>query len=296
MSPHLVVVARLGDVGTSPLERGERRDPMSAFEQIAAWPVERAAAVLLGPAGFFDTYGDQAGQFRIASVSKLLTTYAGLIAVEEGSIELDEPAARPGATVRHLLAHAAGYGFDQPEPIAKVGVSRIYSNTGIELFADHLAARTGIGFADYLREAVLEPLGMASTELRGSPAFGIWSCTADLARFIRELFRPTLIDEATLRMATSSQFPTLAGMLPGIGRQDPCDWGLGFEIRGHKHPHWTALSNSPSTYGHFGGSGTFLWLDPVAELGLVCLTNRDFGPWALDVWPALSEAVLAEHR
>lgn len=269
---------------------------MTAISRLAAWPVDRAAAVLAGPAGVIDAYGDDAGQFRIASVSKLLTVYAGLIAVEEGSISLDEPAARPGATVRHLLAHAAGYGFDQPEPIARVGVSRIYSNTGIERFAEHLAERTGIPFADYLDEAVLRPLGMSSTELRGSPAFAIWSCTADLARFADELFSPKLIAPETLATATTSQFPTLAGMLPGIGRQDPCDWGMGFEIRGHKHPHWTAPGNSAATFGHFGGSGTFLWMDPVARLCLVCLTNRDFGPWALDVWPPFSEAVLAEYR
>jgi CubicO group peptidase (beta-lactamase class C family) len=81
--------------------------------------------------------------------------------------------------------------------------------------------------------------------------------------------------------------------VPGYGAQDPNDWGLGVEIRGHKTPHWTGTANSPGTYGHFGQSGTMAWVDPVANVGLVALTDRDFGPWAKDAWPALSDAVLA---
>jgi CubicO group peptidase (beta-lactamase class C family) len=77
--------------------------------------------------------------------------------------------------------------------------------------------------------------------------------------------------------------------------RDPNDWGLGFEIRSEKTPHWTGRSNSPSTYGHFGQSGTFLWIDPRARLGLVALTDRDFDEWARTAWPALSDAVLAAY-
>ncbi len=51
--------------------------------------------------------------------------------------------------------------------------------------------------------------------------------------------------------------------------------------------------NSPETFGHFGGSGTFLWVDPVADLAPVVVTDREFGAWALEAWPALSDAVLA---
>jgi CubicO group peptidase (beta-lactamase class C family) len=67
-------------------------------------------------------------------------------------------------------------------------------------------------------------------------------------------------------------------------------------VRGRKHPHWTAPDGSPETWGHFGRSGTFVWWDPEAALGLVVLTDREFGPWAAEAWPALSARVLAEHR
>ena len=54
--------------------------------------------------------------------------------------------------------------------------------------------------------------------------------------------------------------------------------------------------NTPETFGHFGGAGTFLWVDPVANVALVVLTDREFGPWALEVWPVLSDEVLSVHE
>jgi CubicO group peptidase (beta-lactamase class C family) len=75
---------------------------------------------------------------------------------------------------------------------------------------------------------------------------------------------------------------------------DPNDWGLGFELKDAKAPHWTGTHNSPRAFGHFGGSGAFLWIDPDADVALGCLTGREFGPWALEAWPRLSDAVLSE--
>lgn len=239
--------------------------------------------------------GDASWQVRIASVSKLLVGYVALIALEEGSIALDEPAGPPGATVGDLLAHCSGVAFDSPAIIAPPRQRRIYSNSGIEQFVSHLEKSTDMAFDDYLSLGVLEPLGMTSTELRGSPAHGVWSTVTDLLGFCRELLRPSLVAPKTVAMATAPHHPELAGMLPGVGRMDPNPWGLTFEIKGSKHPHWTGTSNSPQTYGHFGGSGTFLWIDPVAGIGCVALTDRAFGPWALDTWPRFSDAVLASR-
>ena len=90
------------------------------------------------------------------------------------------------------------------------------------------------------------------------------------------------------------QFPGLSGVVPDLGRFDPNDWGLGFELRDAKSPHWTGTRNSARTFGHFGGSGTFLWVDPEAGLACCCLTDLEFGPWAKEAWPRFSDAVLAE--
>ncbi|MGO4424193.1 serine hydrolase, partial [Streptomyces sp. MCAF7] len=171
-----------------------------------------------------------------------------------------------------------------------------YSNAGFEVLGDHIAKATDIPFGEYLHQAVLEPLGMASTELPGSPAKDGVSTVADLVRFAAELQAPRLLAAETLAAATSVAFPGLGGVLPGYGHQRPNDWGLGFEIRDGKSPHWTGATSSPRTFGHFGQSGTFLWVDPEAGAACVALTDRAFGPWAIEVWPALTDAVLAELR
>ncbi|HMG44850.1 MAG TPA: serine hydrolase domain-containing protein [Acidimicrobiales bacterium] len=267
---------------------------MGVLDDIAGWPVEQAAAGVTDPTTTREVAGDPDWRVRIASISKTVVAYAGLIAVEEGSLRLDEPAGPPGATVRHLLAHAAGYPFNGRHTLSLPGRRRIYSNTGFEVFGEVLAAATGMSVADYLHAGVFQPLGMTRSELRGSPAYGVHSTVADLLRFGRELLRPTLIHDATLTEATTEQFPGLSGVIPGLGRYDPNPWGLGFELKGRKSPHWTAPEGSPRTFGHFGGSGTFLWVDPDARLACAALTNREFGTWAPPLWSALSSRVLTE--
>jgi CubicO group peptidase (beta-lactamase class C family) len=134
---------------------------------------------------------------------------------------------------------------------------------------------------------------MHGTRLDGSPAHGAVGPLRDLATLGRELLAPTLVP-GRMAEATTVAFPGLAGILPGFGRQEPNDWGLGFEIRDGKHPHWTGTRNSPATFGHFGRSGTFLWVDPVAGLACACLTDREFGEWAVRCWPDLADRVLDE--
>jgi CubicO group peptidase (beta-lactamase class C family) len=131
-------------------------------------------------------------------------------------------------------------------------------------------------------------------ELRGSAGSGASGTIEDLLRLAEELRAPTRIAPETLAEAATVQFAGLDGVLPGFGRQTPNDWGLGLELRNGKSPHWTGTSNSPRTFGHFGRSGTFLWIDPDADLALGCLTDRAFGDWAVDAWPRLSDAVLGE--
>jgi len=274
---------------------------------VAGWPVDAAAVGVVrwdpaadagaGEPGPSATTGDPRRTFPWASVTKLATALAVLVAVEEGTLGLDSPAGPPGSTVRHLLAHASGLGPEPGPPVEPPGMRRIYSNAGYVTAAASLESASGVAFADYLAEGVLEPLGMAATGLVdasvGAPAAGLAGPLADLLGLAREWARPTLVSPTTWRQATSVQFAGLAGVLPGFGPFAPCDWGLGAEVRGGKRPHWTGPSNSPATYGHFGQSGSFLWIDPVA--GVLCcgLADRPYGAWASRAWPALAEAVLA---
>jgi CubicO group peptidase (beta-lactamase class C family) len=268
---------------------------MESVRLIETWPVGNAAAAVVRADGeVVGAHGDLHRAFRLASVTKLLTAYAALIAVEEGVAELDDPAGPPGSTIRHLLGNASGLNHNEHTTIAQVGTKRIYSSAGFEQLADELAKRSGIDFADYVREGMLAPLGMTATVFEGSPGHGASSTVADLVTFAAEIQRPTLLAPSTVAAATEVVFPGLTGILPGFGRQDLNDWGLGFEIRDGKEPHWTGSQNSPRTFGHFGQSGTFLWLDPDAGVACIALTDRDFGDWAVEAWPAFSDAVLTE--
>jgi CubicO group peptidase (beta-lactamase class C family) len=268
---------------------------VSALAAVDAWPVGRVAAAVIGPEGVREACGRVDGPYPLASVTKPLSALACLVAVEEGATELDAPAGPAGSTVRHLLAHTSGLALDKPKPVAKPGTRRIYSNAGYEVLAAHVEAATGMGFADYLRQAVCERLSLQATVLRGSAAHGAVSTVADLAIVVGELLTPRLLHEQTHADMVRVQFPGLAGVVPGFGRQDHNDWGLGVEIRDDKAPHWTGTRNSQATFGHFGRSGTLLWVDPVARIGCVALTDREFGPWAARTWPELADAVLAAY-
>jgi CubicO group peptidase (beta-lactamase class C family) len=265
---------------------------VDALRQIESWGARTAAAVVAASSNTV-LQGSVETVLPWASVTKLLTATAVLVAAEEGTVDIDDPVGPPGSTVRHLLAHASGLAPESGPPIARPGERRIYSNAGFEVLAEHVAERAEMAFADYLGGAVLDPLGLEA-DLRGSPAWGMAGSAEDLARFGAELLRPTLIAAETLVEATSVQFPGLVGVLPGFGRQEPNDWGLGFELRDAKRPHWTGSRNSPRTFGHFGQSGTFLWVDPEAGVALACVTDLPFDDWATTAWPRLSDAVLRE--
>jgi CubicO group peptidase (beta-lactamase class C family) len=270
---------------------------MSALDEVADWPVNSAAAAIVGPSGVIAEFGDTRQRFALASVTKPLVARAAHIAIEEGVVELDTEAGPPGSTVRHLLAHASGYSMHSAEPMAKPGHRRVYSNYGFQVLAETIEHASGIALGRYLTEAVFEPLGMTDSSLEGgteAAGFGATSTVADLTAFAGDLLGPATVSAQMQAEAIAVQFPGLTGVLPGFGVQRPNDWGLGFEIRDAKSPHWTGSSNSSRTFGHFGQSGTFLWVDPEVGRALVVLTDREFGEWAYPRWPALSDEVLRE--
>jgi CubicO group peptidase (beta-lactamase class C family) len=261
---------------------------VDALGAIDSWGSRNAAAGVVGAQDA--VHGPREVVFRWASVTKLLTGLATLVAIEEGTVDLDEPAGPEGSTLRHLLAHASGLPPEEGPALMEPGRRRIYSNYGIELAAALVGDHARMDFDEYFRGAVAKPLGLAG-EIVGSPAWGYRGPLDDLLALARELLAPTLVHSETLTEATTVQFPGLAGVLPSWGRMDPNDWGLAFELRDAKSPHWTGTLASPRTFGHFGAAGTFLWVDPDVGLALGVLTDKEFGDWAKEAWPALSDAV-----
>ena len=265
------------------------------------WPVDRAGVAVVSPSGTERAaLGGVGGgdEFAVASVTKLMTTLAALTAIEGGRLDLDQPVpeAGDGVAVRHLLAHASGLPFEHSGGRRAPGTRRIYSNVGFRLLGETVADAVGTVFGSWMGASVLAPLGMSATRLgsrRGfeeDPAAGAVSTLDDLERLARCLLDrgAPVLGRELFDEAASVQFPGLAGLVPGVGRFDPCDWGLGFELHDGKRPHWMGDRRSAAAFGHFGASGCFLWVDPEAELACAAVSDRAFddGRWAMATWPA----------
>jgi CubicO group peptidase (beta-lactamase class C family) len=134
--------------------------------------------------------------YRLGSISKTITATGLMVLVEEGKVDLDEPAVdylpedvRPrvfegeirDVTVRHLLNHRSGmpayaesFFEDDPEyprPFAETvrrygiityppGSSFIYCNLGYQMAANIIAEVSGMSYAEFIDGRVFAPLGM----------------------------------------------------------------------------------------------------------------------------------------
>jgi len=216
-------------------------------------------------------------RFAHASVTKLWTSLAVLVEVDRGTCALGDAVGPPGSTLAHLLSHASGLPLDGGAPIAMPGVRRIYSNTGIDLAADHAARRGGTTPGALVRRNVLEPLGATATVLDGPPSSGAIGTVRDLGVLAAELLAPTLVSPSIASRWRTVHLPDLVGVLPGYGRQDPCAWGLGPEVKGSKRPHWTGATWPAISVGHFGQAGGFVVADHVHGVCVATLGDAPFG-------------------
>lgn len=273
---------------TAPGAHPDRLPALSAFSLPTALVVTQDGQVIARA-------GDVDAVHPLASVTKPLVVWSALVAVNRGLLALDDPAGPglPGATIAHLMSHSSGVAFDSPAVLAAPGTRRVYSNFGIEILGQRLQEATATPLEAWVETTVLEPLGMASVLVPGSPAYSGSGTAADLSVFARELAAPRLVSADLAALARTPFLPQLDGVLPGYGRQVPNGFGLGLEVRGHKSPHWTGSRNSPATFGHFGQSGSFVWVDPVAGRQAVFLGEQPFGAVHKASWPALCDQILA---
>lgn len=258
------------------------------------WPAGQVSAAVRSGDGTWRTHGDAGRVMALASVTKLLSAHAFLVAVEEGVFGLDDPAGPEGSTVRHLLSHAGGVGFADRTAEKEPGTRRIYSSAGFDILADMVAAEAGMSFAEYLAASTFEPLGMRSSALHGSAGHAGEGSVEDLMRFADGVLEPAVLHPDTIAEALTVHFPGLDGIVPGYGRQHPCDWGLGFQLFTHPESRlglWFGESMPDGVAGHFGQSGTFLWLHPDTGRAAVVLTDRPFGDWARPLWTDFNDAL-----
>ena len=268
--------------------------------------------------------------YRVGSVSKLFTDIAVMQLVEQGEVDIDAPVAEylPGfapnnpwdatITLRQLMSHRsglireppAGHYFDDTgttlaETVASLtGTdlvyepgSRIkYSNAGIAVVGYVLETIRGEPFADYVKGAVLEPLGMATSafapepdvvddlahaymwgldrdlfdaptfELGMAPAGSMYSTVLDLVRFMGAIFRRgdgengRILSAETLESMWQPQFAE-----PGATE----GYGLGFGVQERFGQRW--LGHGGAIYG-FSTQLAFL---PDAQLGVVVVSAVD---------------------
>ena len=248
-----------------------------------------------GPEEALAVQGDPRAVLPLASVTKPLTAWGALVAVDRGLVDLDEPAGPAGATVRNLLDHTSGLPMEGESPVKAPGERRIYSNAGFDALAAHIADAVGMDFADWMLREVTLPLGMERTDVTGRPSAGALASIEDLLTFGREVLRPTLIPAALRDLALTVSHPGLRGIVPGYGAYPDNQWGLGFELKGAKSPHWLGDALPAETAGHFGALGSFLFIDRSRDVAGAFLSGVPFGEDHKRIWPALTEEIVARY-
>lgn len=273
--------------------------------------------------------------YSICSISKLFTSVALMQQREAGEVRLDDPVSEhldwfdiqdvhpddEVITVRRLLTHSSGlpresdfpywtdpdYPFPTREQIkAKLGdqqtlypASRYfqYSNLGLSLVGEIVAVASGLPYHDYMRERLLDPLGMGDThteipvalhgtrmavghtalnrdgsrdqvdpfQARGiAPAAGYASSVNDMAKFAMWQFR--ILDgkgDDLLRASTLREMQRVHWIDPDW----ETTWGLGFSV----------VREDNRTFARHGGGcpGYFteFRLEPKTKMGAIVLTN-----------------------
>lgn len=259
---------------------------------VDGWPVGSSAVVFRLEGGLLETRasaGDLDEVRAWASVSKMVVSLACGVEVDWGLHSFTETLGPRGATLANLLSHSSGLGLEEEDRVVPVGSRRVYSNYGIDQVVHRLVGERDPG--EWLHDRIFEPLGMNSSRLEGRPSSGVVGSTEDLARFGVAWLRSDAVAVATRNRLITPYLPLLEGIVPGWGRFTPCPWGLGPEVRGEKR-HWMG-DWPPTSFGHFGQSGSLLLLNVDEQIGVAATSTEPFGSWAVQLWPSWTSAMRA---
>jgi CubicO group peptidase (beta-lactamase class C family) len=221
-----------------------------------------------------------------ASISKMAVGLAFGVEMDWGHHAYGEPAGPQGANFANLLSHSSGLGLEEGDPRVPIATKRVYSNYGVDLAVSAIVGENQP--AEWLDYRVFSPLGMRTTVLLDRPSSGVSGSTNDLATMAIAWLRGDGIATATRDRLIHPYLPDLSGIVPGFGRFSPCPWGLGPEVRGDKS-HWMG-DWLPSSFGHFGKSGSLLLLNVEEGIGVAATTTEPFGGWAVALWPKWTSA------
>lgn len=222
---------------------------------------------------------------RRVTVRQLLTHSGGLPAVNPLRDYADGPAAGLSAVLGVELSYAPGQGYR-------------YSDLDFIVLGALVAEVSGEALDEYVARHIFEPLAMDDTRYRPAPGdharvapteerdgaairgivddprayrlggvagnAGLFSTADDLARYARAMLGGGSFEDARILSETSVATMTTATTLPNGARR-----GLGWDMSRR-----TAQGLSLGSYGHGGYTGTWLWIDPSADLFVIVLSNR----------------------
>lgn len=110
----------------------------------------------------------------------------------------------------------------------------------------------------------------------GAPWGGLLTTPADLARFAVSLLDETdrrFLRRASIRAMTRNQLAYLPEIPEPDRRCRP--WGLGWRLAWPGHSAHFGDLVGPGTYGHWGATGSVLWIDPDADAFFILFTNAE---------------------
>jgi CubicO group peptidase (beta-lactamase class C family) len=261
-------------------------------------------------------------QYRVGSITKTFTAAAIMQLRDAGELDLDDrleqhvPEASHAPTLRRLLTHLSGLQREMPgyvwetlefpdraglvsgladaEQVLPPGARWHYSNLAFALLGEVIARRSGLEYEDYVRERLLEPLGLTRTTfaqaqpaanayhvdpyadrvhpeqnvIKGAfaPAGSLWSTTADLARWGMVLLEGT---QGVLGKETAEEMRRFQAMADL--EEWKLGWGLGLML---------FREGDRIFVGHLGAMPGFLAglaISPKERAGAVVLVNSGAG-------------------
>ncbi|MEI8380465.1 MAG: serine hydrolase domain-containing protein [Planctomycetota bacterium] len=130
----------------------------------------------------------------------------------------------------------------------------------------------------------------------GAPWGGLFTTPLDLGQFAQLMLNRgraadhQILSTATITASTENQLVSMKDVPDEDRRFRP--WGLGWRLQWASHANTFGDLVSTSTYGHWGATGTMLWIDPARESFALILSTQPLEPNGAP-FQRLSNAVVA---
>jgi CubicO group peptidase (beta-lactamase class C family) len=175
--------------------------------------------------------------------------------------------------------------------LAKPEEKRIYSIAGYRVIAKVLENQLSISFPTLVKDLILNNCELFDMSPPVTGDSGLKGTIEGLYKLSKRLLLADIpgISAESLKKSTSNHFGVSLGVVPGIGFYSDNSWGLGFEIKGKKTGHWMPKCASLETFGHFGRSGAFFFVDPLNLIAFSGISRYGFQKDSRLVWSKMGE-------